>query len=69
MHRDIKFYPGHSGPFSEEGVYEVVNFFLPGKFTIKPDPATKEDFALLKLKKKVSNVSQKDCLRLNGAYK
>ena len=68
MHRGIKFYPGHSGPFTEEGGYEVENFFLPGKYTIKPDPATKEDFALLKLRKRVSSISQQDCLRLNGEH-
>ena len=63
-----KVLPWALDPFTEEGGYEVENFFLPGKYTIKPDPATKEDFALLKLKKRVSNVTQEDCLRLNGEY-
>ena len=67
MHQRIIFYPGNQGTFEKENEFEVEDFYLPGRFTIRPEPAIKQDFALLKLKKSV-NISQEECIKLNGEH-
>ena len=68
VYQEIKFYPGHQGRFEEGCKYEVEDFFFPGRFTIEPKPATKYDFALLKLSKEVPNINKEDFISLNGEY-
>ena len=42
MHQRIIFYPGHQGTFKKENEFEVEDFYLPGRFTIRPEPAIKQ---------------------------
>ena len=49
MYYDFKFYPGACGVLEE--AYEVEDFFVSGKYIL--DPSEINDYALLKLKKKV----------------
>ena len=49
MYFDFKFYPGANGVLDEH--YEVEDFYIPGKYVLNPIEVN--DYALLKLKKKV----------------